>query len=216
MALSDRQIERYSRQIIVPGIGGYGQQRLLAARLAISGAMSDLEAPLAYLVGAGVGTIFVEAAGGSLSDLIGDLHELNPDSRIAPMDEPQAEVDLTMTLIGSAAGLTLAPRAIDRSAGRALILARLDLPPRIALLAAAPCPLCAEIELLGPFGNRAENADFVAMVATAEALRLLAGPSRIPAPRLIEFSGYQSQSAAIGRRIGTNRCRCEAPPSAHG
>ncbi len=218
MALSDRQIERYSRQIIVPGIGGYGQERLLAATLAISGELAELEAPLAYLVGAGVGTVLVEAAGGSRIDsrIIGDLRDLNPDSRVAAMDEPPVQADLAMVLIGSAAGLETARHAIDRSAGRALVLARLDLPPRIALLAATPCPLCAEIQLLGPFGNRAENADFVAMLATAEAIRLLAGPEPAGAPRLIEFSGYQSQSAAIGKRTGADRCRCESGWSGNG
>src|SRR5207249_4074584 len=65
MALSDRQIERYSRQIIVPAFGGHGQERLLAATLALSGELADLEAPLAYFVGAGVGTVLVEAAAGA-------------------------------------------------------------------------------------------------------------------------------------------------------
>ncbi|HUY19622.1 MAG TPA: ThiF family adenylyltransferase [Candidatus Binataceae bacterium] len=218
MALSDRQIERYSRQIIVPGIGGRGQQRLLAARLALSGAMADLEAPLAYLVGAGVGTIFVEAAGGPPIDsrLIDDLRELNPDSRVAAISESPAQVDLAIMLIGGAPSLAAARAAIDRSPGRRLILARLDLPPRIAVLGAAPCPLCADLELLGPFGKRAENAAFVAMVATAEAIRILTDPNQPGAPRLIEFNGYQSHSVVIGRRTGVARCRCESVRSADG
>ena len=61
MTLTDAQIDRYSRQIIVPRIGGRGQERLLAARILLAGDARDIEAPLAYLVGAGVGAICVEA-----------------------------------------------------------------------------------------------------------------------------------------------------------
>ena len=57
MPLTDAQIDRYSRQIIVPHVGGRGQERLLAARMIIAGDARDIEAPLAYLVGAGVGSI---------------------------------------------------------------------------------------------------------------------------------------------------------------
>src|SRR5258705_139440 len=37
MALSEMQIERFSRQIILPQIGGTGQQRLLDAAVALGG-----------------------------------------------------------------------------------------------------------------------------------------------------------------------------------
>jgi molybdopterin/thiamine biosynthesis adenylyltransferase len=218
MALSDRQIERYSRQIIVPGIGGHGQERLLAATLALSGEMADLEAPLAYLVGAGVGTILVETTGGSPIDsrIIDDLRDLNPDSRVAARAVPPVRVDCSIILIGSAKALETARGAADRFAGRPLVLVRLDAPSRIAMMTISPCPFCADSQLLGPFGNRAENADFVAMLATAEALRLLAGKEQTVTPRLIEFSGYQSQSVTIGTRVGANRCRCESGPIGNG
>ena len=57
MTLTDAQIDRYSRQIIVPRIGGRGQERILAARMLLVGDARDIEAPRAYLAGAGVGTI---------------------------------------------------------------------------------------------------------------------------------------------------------------
>jgi len=219
MALSDRQIERYSRQIIVPGIGGRGQERLLAATLAITGETADLDMPLAYLAGAGIGTILVETAGGISIDprLIADLGDLNEDSRVAAMTAaPPMPIDCSIILIGSANALKTARGAIDRTAGRPVVLVRLDAPPRIASLAATPCPLCAGVDLLGPFGKRAEQADFIAMLATAEALRLLTSEERALTPRLFDFSGYQSQGVAIGRRAGTNRCQCESRPAAHG
>ena len=57
MNLNDDQIERYSRHIILQGIGGEGQEKLLNSRVLIIGA-GGLGAPVAlYLAAAGVGHI---------------------------------------------------------------------------------------------------------------------------------------------------------------
>jgi len=55
--LREDQIERYSRQIILPNVGGKGQEKLLAAKVLIIGA-GGLGSPAAlYLASAGIGTI---------------------------------------------------------------------------------------------------------------------------------------------------------------
>ena len=57
MGLTEQQIERYSRQIILEEVGGTGQERLLSSKVLIVGA-GGLGAPAGlYLAAAGVGTI---------------------------------------------------------------------------------------------------------------------------------------------------------------
>ena len=57
MALTDSQIDRYSRHIILKEVGGIGQEKLLNSKVLIIGA-GGLGAPIAlYLAAAGVGTL---------------------------------------------------------------------------------------------------------------------------------------------------------------
>lgn len=57
MPLSDTELERYARHLVLHEVGGPGQQRLKAARVLVVGA-GGLGAPLlCYLAAAGIGTI---------------------------------------------------------------------------------------------------------------------------------------------------------------
>lgn len=59
MTLTDRQLERYARHIVLPEIGGFGQRRLLDSHVAVVGA-GGIGAPvIQYLAAAGVGRLTV-------------------------------------------------------------------------------------------------------------------------------------------------------------
>ena len=75
LSLTEAQIERYGRQILLPEIGGRGQTRLLAAHVAVAGAGEAAAAAAVLLGRAGVGTL----------ELLGpeeSLPELGPDCRV--------------------------------------------------------------------------------------------------------------------------------------
>ena len=68
--LSAEEIERYARHIVLPEIGGPGQQKLKSARVLIIGAGGLGSPVIAYLAAAGIGTIgIVDDDAVSLSNL---------------------------------------------------------------------------------------------------------------------------------------------------
>lgn len=107
MSLSDEQLERYARHIVLKEVGGAGQARLLKARVLVVGA-GGLGAPiLMYLAAAGVGTLgIIDDDTVSLSNLqrqivhdtaaLGQyktesaaltISRVNPDVRVVPHTE---------------------------------------------------------------------------------------------------------------------------------
>ena len=80
MNLNEEQIERYSRHIILQGVGGDGQEKLLNGKVLIIGA-GGLGAPVAlYLAAAGVGHIgIIDADIVDISNLQRQVIHFTPD-----------------------------------------------------------------------------------------------------------------------------------------
>ena len=57
MDFTEEQIERYSRHIILPEVGGKGQAKLLGSKVFVLGAGGLGSPSLLYLASAGIGTI---------------------------------------------------------------------------------------------------------------------------------------------------------------
>jgi len=107
MTLTDAQLERYARHIVLREIGGAGQVKLLGAHVAIVGAGGIGCPAIAYLAAAGVGTLrVIDSDSVSLSNLqrqilfgaddIGRpkgeaardaVHRLNPDCHLIPINQ---------------------------------------------------------------------------------------------------------------------------------
>ncbi len=213
MALSDAQIERYSRQIIVPRVGGRAQERLLASRLLLIGAPDDAEGPLAYLAGAGVGRIHLLPMAGPQAGPPGPaarMRSLNPDAAVALSWNPRETADLVFALLGSEIALEAAREFWRGAPPGPGVLVRLDAPGRIAVLAEPPpCPRCAAAgDLLAPFGRRSENAGAVLMAATTEAFKVLAGYEPKTGPAIIEFDGLKTRCRPVAPGMEPARCGC--------
>ncbi len=92
-ALSDLELERYARHIVLPEIGGAGQQKLKRARVLVVGA-GGLGAPmLACLASAGVGTLgIVDDDTVSLSNLQRQFIHDTDTVGIAKVDSAKAAI----------------------------------------------------------------------------------------------------------------------------
>ena len=115
MSFNEEQVSRYARHIILPGIGGQGQQKLMDAKVLVIGA-GGLGSPVAmYLAAAGVGTIgLVDFDHVDLSNLQRQLLHRTSDvgrPKVASAAErlnelnPNVEVVAHQTLLSSANAL---------------------------------------------------------------------------------------------------------------
>jgi len=207
--LTDAQIERYGRQIILPEVGGRGQQRLLAARVAVAGAGPAATAAVTLLGRAGVGTLHVSAG-------VGPLPELSPDCRCGSSEGPAADVTvclLELTATDDDAPAHGAPFGLE-AARRPFVLGLLA-GDRIlvATLVGRPCMRCwgqalAPGELGGdrqvPGAAHVAPARLVlGALAANEVLRVLLSP-----PVHGRLTTLGREGSATARDLATAGCSC--------
>jgi molybdopterin/thiamine biosynthesis adenylyltransferase len=120
VALREDQVRRYARHVLLPEVGGHGQERLLAATATVEVQPGDAAAivAVAYLAAAGVGRLRLtgavddpvtagDVAGGilyrradlgrpRLEALAARLHALNPDVTVTRTDAP-ADISVAPT-----------------------------------------------------------------------------------------------------------------------
>jgi hypothetical protein len=210
MGLTNQQIERYARQIIVPGIGGIAQDRLLSARLLLTGNAADIEPVLAYMVGAGVGEIRLQLDGDAAEPdlLVARAAQLNPEVVVKPNAEGVAGLNLLLAFGGDSKYLERLVRALQ-GIGVPLIFVRLDAPAAIAIIPGVPpCPLCSDANLLEPSKGRSDNAGFVAMIAAGAAFKLLSHAALVPTSTLLQFNGFACQARPLRQRSIETECPC--------
>ncbi|HUI24974.1 MAG TPA: hypothetical protein VL403_02725 [Candidatus Kryptonia bacterium] len=102
--LSDAQVERYSRQIILREVGATGQQRLLAASAALAGSSAIAVTAARYLAAAGIGRLVVS------EPTIAAATESNPDTRIETFHDAGSAVASVSVIIAADAGAELLAR----------------------------------------------------------------------------------------------------------
>ena len=151
MPLTDAQIRRYARQLVMKEFTGAGQERLLGSRVLAYGAGTSLELCVLYLAAAGVGGVHVSAQERPADELFRRAAALNPDCTVshgAHGVRPDAVADFLQDA-GPAATRQIAgalragiPYVKAMRAGGAAVVKR--------WVAGDPCPGC----LLNSLGRR--------------------------------------------------------------
>jgi hypothetical protein len=158
--MTDAQVERYSRQIVLPEIGARGQERLLGAAVGVAGTGAAAVAAAALLGRAGVGTLDVAP------DVAAALPELPPECRIARVDAPDVVVD-----VSGGRGASSLPVVRGVLGGTSVI---------VTTLVGRPCAACVDDDAgngrdAGPLAAPAALA--LGALAASEALRVLLCPA---------------------------------------
>jgi len=95
MVLSDDELDRYARHIVLPQIGGAGQLRLKAARVAVVGAGGIGAGAIPALAGAGVGRLTI------IDDDQVELSNLQRQPIYSTAEVGQAKAELAAAFVGS-------------------------------------------------------------------------------------------------------------------
>lgn len=222
MTLSDDQLARYARQLLVPGFGEAAQQRLLRACVRAVGVDAVASAGLVYLVQAGVGRVWLDDPEDvSPADLTGwlfppsavgrprveaareALAPLSAISRVEPY--PTGGVPDGALVCAPSVAQALASAEAARRAAIPHVVVEVDgdggavitVPP------GGPCYACAR-SITGAGRPPLPGAAALSALAAEELLLLLAVPGSIPGRRIDLVRGVAT--ATPTRRLAGCAC----------
>ena len=93
MSLSDQELDRYARHIVLPQVGGIGQNKLKAANVAIVGAGGIGSAVIPALAGAGIGALTI------IDDDVVELCNLHRQPLFRERDAGYSKADLALQFV---------------------------------------------------------------------------------------------------------------------
>jgi adenylyltransferase/sulfurtransferase len=93
MSLSDRELELYARHIVLPQVGGVGQNRLKSASVAVIGAGGIGSAVVPALAGAGIGRLTI------IDDDVVELDNLHRQPLFRERDAGYSKADLALQFV---------------------------------------------------------------------------------------------------------------------
>ena len=188
--LTDAQIERYSRQILLAEVGARGQRRLLDARVAITGSGSTAAAVGLLLGRAGVGTLDLGAD-------VPALRELSPDCRVERGMAPAPDVRVDLTGAHRPTD-ELAPVVLGGLDGREAV---------VHALVGRPCPACLEgARPAVPDGLAAAEAAALGALVASETLRLLLVPPARGRTTILALDGGTLAACELPATRGCAAC----------
>lgn len=94
MTLSDAELERYARHIVLPQVGGVGQRKLKGARVAVVGAGGIGSAVIPALAGAGIGALTI------IDDDVVELANLHRQPLFREEDAGRPKAELAAEFVG--------------------------------------------------------------------------------------------------------------------
>ena len=93
MRLSDEELDRYARHIVLPQVGGVGQRKLKAAKIAVIGAGGIGSAVIPALAGAGIGQVTI------IDDDVVELVNLHRQPLFRERDAGYSKADLALQFV---------------------------------------------------------------------------------------------------------------------
>lgn len=176
--LGEREIERFSRQIILPEVGGRGQAALGRTRATVLGSSGAAQWCALYLAAAGVGELEIVFPGAGAGVLAERLRRFDPDLQAQICTEPSHRADV---LVDASDHGSCHPRAhhASRNFGTPLVVVRFSASSEMWLgvfepcAEGRPCPFCAPVDILPTTAPAPAHAALAGTLASLEAVRLV-------------------------------------------